>query len=111
MRLMDSATGVRVFVPEVVVPENREGLEPASADDSFYVIGQFDRYELKGFLIPVGELEERGIPRRVAREVSMIVSLRTSEHVILLSHGEGLWELLIQAGKGLPDTYTFKVNP
>lgn len=101
---------VRVFVPLTAIPEKNEGLEAASADDAFYVIGPPERYELKGYLVPVGDLEERGIPRRVAREVSMVVSLRTSEHAVLLQHEGGLWELLIQSGKGLPDTYTFRAG-
>ena len=68
------------------------------------------RYELPGYLIAVDDLEQRGVPH-VAREVSMIVSLRTSEHVILSTPRGGIWELLIESGKhGLPDTYTFKAG-
>ena len=99
----------RVFVPGTAINENRDGLEPASADDTFAVGGPVGRYELPGYLIAIDDLHARGVPRNVAREVAMIVSLRTSEHVILLAHEGGIWELLIESGKhGLPDTYTFK---
>lgn len=101
----------RVFLPGTAINENRDGLERASADDTFYVVGPAGRYEMPGFLIPLDDLEQRGVPRNVAREVAMIVSLRTSEHVILLAHEGGLWELLIESGKhGLPDTYTFRAG-
>jgi hypothetical protein len=105
---MSQSTETRVFVPAGILTDPT-GLEPASADDSFFVVGVPGRHELPGFLVPVGDLEDRGIPRSVAREVAMIVSLRSSEHMILLSHEGGVWELLVQTGKGLPDTYTFKV--
>lgn len=107
---MAEQSGPRVFIPDTVIADTRDELEPASADDAFYVIGPPERYELKGFLVPLDEMEPRGIPRKVAREVAMIVSLRTSEHAILLQHDGGLWELLIQSGKGLPDTYTFRTG-
>lgn len=100
----------RVFVPATVLADKTDGLEAASADESFFVIGAPDRHELAGFLVPIEELEDRGIPRKVAREVAMIVSLRTTDHAILLSHEGGLWELLVQSGKGLPDTYTFRAG-
>jgi hypothetical protein len=101
---------VRVFVPAIVLGDKVDGLEAASADESFFVIGAPGRHDLPGFLVPLDQLEERGIPRKVAREVIPIVSLRTSEHVILLAHEGGLWELLVQTGKGLPDTYTFRAG-
>src|SRR5450756_2368220 len=104
---MPEAHVVRVFVPAIVLGDKVGGLEAASADESFFVVGAPGRHELPGFLVPLDELEDRGIPRKVAHEVIPIVSLRTSEHVILLSHEGGLWELLVQTGKGLPDTYTF----
>jgi len=108
---MSEQAGLRIFVPETAVTGNRENLEPASGDETFYLVGPPGRYELPGFAVTLDQLEDCGIPRKVAREVAMIVSLRTSEHVMLLQHGGGLWELLIQSGKGLPDTYTFKVLP
>ena len=107
---MSEAPIARVFVPATVLAEKTDGLEAASADESFYVIGAPGRHELPGFLVPLEQLEDRGIPRKIAREVAMIVSLRTSEHAILLSHEGGLWELLVQSGKGLPDTYTFRAG-
>ncbi len=107
---MPEAQATRVFVPAAVLTDKTAGLEPASADETFYVVGAPGRHELAGFLVPLNELEERGIPRKVAREVIPIVSLRTSEHVILLAHEGGLWELLVQTGNGLPDTYTFRVS-
>lgn len=108
---MSEAHIVRVFVPATVLGGKADGLESASADESFFVVGAPGRHELPGFLVPLDQLEDRGIPRKVAREVVPIVSLRTSEHVILLAHEGGLWELLVQTGKGLPDTYTFRVTP
>lgn len=107
---MSEAHIVRVFVPATVLSDNVGGLEAASADDTFFVVGAPGRHEMPGYLVPLDQLEERGIPRKVAREVVPIVSLRTSEHVILLSHEGGLWELLVQTGKGLPDTYTFRAG-
>jgi len=106
---MSQSLSPRVFVPAPLVLKPSPKLEPASADDHFFVVGPPGRHELFGYLLPVDELEPCGVPRKVAREVSMIVSLRTSEHVILLYHDQGVWELLIQSGRGLPDTYTFKV--
>jgi hypothetical protein len=108
---MSEAPATRVFVPATVVLDKTAGLEPASADETFYVVGPPGRHELAGFLVPLNELEDRGVPRKVAREVLPIVSLRTSEHVILLAHEGGLWELLVHTGKSLPDTYTFRVTP
>lgn len=100
----------RVFLPGTAI-NNREGLEPASADETFYVVGPAGRHELQGYLVPVDDLEARGVPRKVAREVAMMVGLRSSEHVMLLAHEGGLWELLIESGKcGLPDTFTFKAG-
>ncbi len=107
---MSEVRVTRVFVPATVLIDNTVGLEAASADESFYVVGVPGQHELPGFLVPLDELEARGIPRKVAREVAMIVSLRTSVHTILLNHEGGLWELLVQTGKGLPDTYTFRVG-
>ncbi len=108
---MPDAQILRVFVPATVLGDKVDGLEAASADETFYVVGAPGRHELAGFLVPLNELEERGIPRKVAREVIPIVSLRTSEHVILLAHEDGLWELLVHTGQNLPDTYTFHVTP
>ena len=107
---MPDAQATRVFVPATVLEDRTSGLEPASADETFYVVGAPGRHELPGFLVPLTELESRGIPRKVAREVIPIVSLRTSEHVILLAHEDGLWELLVHTGENLPDTYTFRVT-
>ena len=104
---MSEAVGPRVFVTAEVLT-NTEGLEKASADDTFYVVGPELRYEIKGYVVPVGDLETRGIPRQIAREVSMIASLRTSEHMILFLHEGRVWELLVLSKPGLPDTYTFK---
>lgn len=102
----------RVFVPAAVIAEGSqasEGLEPASGDETFYVIGAPGRFDLPGYLVPVNELETRGIPRRIGREVALIASLRTSEHMMLFRHDGGVWELLVLSGKaGLPDTFTFK---
>lgn len=103
----------RIFVQGSVIT-SQDGIEPASADDSFYVIGTPGKYEIPGFLVPLDELEPRGVPRKVARQVAMIASLRASEHVVLLYHGDGLWELLVQgggSGQSLPDTYTFRIGP
>jgi len=98
-----------VFLPGTALNTDPHDLEPASADEVFYVVGPAGRYEHAGYLIPVDRLEDCGVPREIAREVAMIVSLRTSEHMILLPHENGLWELLIESGRhGLPDTYTFR---
>lgn len=110
---MSGMPATKIFVQGSVITGS-DGLEAASADDSFYVIGEPGKYEIAGFLIPLDELEPRGVPRKVAREVAMIASLRTSSNVVLLFHGEGLWELLVQgggSGQSLPDTYTFRVGP
>jgi hypothetical protein len=106
---MPPAVVTRVFVPASALSENVEGLEPASGDETFFVVGAPGRFELAGFLVPVNELEDRGIPRRIGREVALIASLRTTEHMMLLKHEGGIWELLVLSDKaGQPDTFTFK---
>jgi hypothetical protein len=105
---MPVAPVCRVFVPASVVQDNAEGLDAASADDTFYVVGPAGRYEMPGYLVALDELDKRGVPLGVSWNVGMIAGLNFGEHVILLHHSEGLWELLIQHGKGLPETYMIR---
>ena len=105
---MDKFAIPRVFVPADLAVGNTEELEPASADEGFFVVGPPGRHEDPGFLVPVDRLEEIGVPRQVAEQVAMVVCLRNSRHIMLMRHGLSLWELAVNVGKSLPDTYTFR---
>lgn len=106
---MEGSKIPRVFVPAEVINTPIEGLEPASADSTFYLVGPPGRYEDPGFLVRVDHLHDVGVPIQVAEQVALMASLRNSEHMMLLRHNEKLWEMLVHSGKSLPDTYTFKL--
>jgi hypothetical protein len=95
----------RVFVPANVINGKSEGLAGASADACSSVIGAPDCYELAGFLVPLCELEERGIPANVAQLAAMLVGLNSIQNVVILRHGQ-VWELTLKSGEGRPEIYT-----
>ncbi|GEM_PF-3102472 len=100
-----------VFVPASAIVGELDGLEPASMDEHSHIIGPAGRYSLPGLLVPVSELEQRGIPELVAQPAAMIIGLSTHEQAILFPHSGGLWKLLLCSRKSQLETYTFRDRP
>lgn len=100
-----------VFVPVSATVGDLDGLGTASMDEESCKIGPDGRYAVAGLLVPVGELEQRGIPELVAQPAAMMIGLSTHEHAILVPHQGGMWKLLLHSGKGIPETYTFRDRP
>jgi hypothetical protein len=101
----------RVFVPETAIVGDLDGLQLASMDEDSLLIGPPGRYSLMGYLIPINQLEQSGIPELVASPAAMILGLSTHERAVLFPQFDGMWQLLLQTGRGEPESYCFRDHP
>lgn len=101
----------RVFVPEAAVVGDLDSLELASMDEDTGLIGPPSQYSLLGYLVPVNQLEQFGIPELVASPAAMIIGLSTHERAYLVRQTGGIWHLLLQTGSNEPESYSFRERP